>query len=174
MTSQIAKHHLFLIFITTLLLSNCASDPTTSTPPLSNTTSSKNSNLPPSAILIFKEEQQLEIWKNGKLQQSTNINLDSKYPVGIFGAQPIDPEIDKGFQIEFPNEFYNRKEYSLKFDRAILTPKLDLKDIDFSNMAIYVFPNDARKGQSFVANFSSPHWMAELYAKMNLYLLEYD
>ena len=168
LSKKMTKPTYLLFFTTILLLISCTADKA-SPPNTQIKTPKPNNSKSNNAILIFKQEKQMEIWNNGKKEKSLQIDIDQRYPIGIFEAQVI----DKGIRLNFPNEFYQGKNYRIEFEPKIGIENLFLKETDISATPVYVFPNDARKGQPFVANFSSPHWMAGLYAKMNLYLLEY-
>ncbi len=161
----IMKHYTYIIFLS-LFYCSCNTEPTNST----NNLSTNQTSISSSAILIFKKEKQLEIWNDGAKINTYPINLDSKFPIGEFEAT----NSKKGIKIHFPNQFYKEKSYQIDFDPIIKVTKNEFIEIDLTNIPILVFPNDARNGQSFVASFSSPHWMCEIYAKMNLYLLEYN
>ncbi len=162
-----SPNHLLLIAL--LFLCSCANDSTT--PPYNpkpNSTLSIASHQK-NAILIFKKEQLIEIWEDGKKTKTSAINLDPRYPVGIFDAQ----QTADGLLLSFPNKFYQEKNYQLKFQPNIVVKSPDFSGLKLKDYPVYIFPNDARNGDTFVANFSSPHWMAALYAKMNLHLREF-
>jgi len=131
-------------------------------------------------LLIFKKEQIIEIWKadseNTFLNSYKIENID-QLPIGQFELK-FDKK-NKLLLINFPNEFYKSKDY--KFDsqqdqtlgEGNLPEQFFQKIENASISEIIIFPNDNRLGGDLVPCFACPHWMAEIYAFLNLKKKEY-
>jgi len=165
------KHLLILFLLPFLSICSCATDSEKSTSEKSSVSSDISvKEVSNTAILIFKKEKTIEIRVPDQSPSIHSIQLDSNFPIGVFRGAIS----GQGIEIKFPNEFYKSKSHELEFNPKIDLPKFDLNSIEIENTLIYVFPNDTRNGGSFVADFSSPHWKSEIYAKMEFHLKEFD
>ncbi len=132
-------------------------------------------------LLFFKKEQKIEVWKAGNknnLLDSFQLKVPLQLPLGPFSLQ-FDEKANN-LQIEYPNEFYRSK--GIQFDERLI-PILEKNNMpkqffeQFENVRftkIIIFPNDKRIDGDFSPCFACPHWMAEIYAFLNLKIKEYN
>ena len=139
-----------------------------------------NAEFPFYDILLFKEELRLEIWKaaeQNELLDSFQLNTLPLLPIGQFQLT-FDKKV-QSLAIIFPNEFYQRKAFktgsfqNLTLERDILPERFFMKIENLKIAKILIFPNDNRLGGELTPCFSCPHWMAEVYAFLNLKKKEY-
>jgi hypothetical protein len=126
-------------------------------------------------LLIFKKEQKLEIWKVGfenTFLESFKLKNLQQLPIGQF-----DLGFDKKNQkllIHFPNDFYKAKAFKINSNHRLILdrnnlPKRFFKKYELAEASeIIIFPNDNRRGGDLIPCFACPHWMAEIYAFLNL------
>ncbi len=131
-------------------------------------------------LLIFKKEQKLEIWNIGTkntLVVDFQLKNLQQLPIGQFDL--IFNKKEKTIQIDFPNKFYKNKSYSIYSKQDFTLGIDDLSEQFFKKMQnvqlsqILIFPNDNRTSGDLIPCFACPHWMAELYAFLNLKKKEY-
>jgi hypothetical protein len=131
-------------------------------------------------ILIFKKEQKLEVWKIGTKNtfvEAFQLKNLQQLPIGQFDLK-FDKK-DKKLLINFPSNFYKTKSYPIhsnqNFDLGIdnLSEQFFKKMQNIQLSQIIIFPNDNRTAGDLIPCFACPHWMAELYAFLNLKKKEY-
>ena len=127
-------------------------------------------------LLVFKKEQNVELWElaeKNKFIDSFKIIDFVNLPLGKFAVVHNNQQLN----INLKNEFYNSKNYfvenKLKLDTKNLGTSFFEKIKDLQISKIIIFPNDNRKGGTLIPCFACPHWMAEMYAFLNLKKEEY-
>lgn len=132
-------------------------------------------------ILVFKKESRLEIWQAGiqnKFLDSFKINSLPLLPIGQFDLTFHKEK--PSLAINFPNEFYRNKAYKIDSAKNLtLTtdnlPKQFFTKIRHAEIAeMIIFPNDNRLKGELTPCFGCPHWMAEIFAFLNLKKKEYN
>ena len=125
-------------------------------------------------LLIFKEEQKLEFWEASRetIIASLELKLPSSLPIGYFKIKDFDTKI---IQLNLSNEFYEGKNYGLaEFDDRFPFSPTQVQSVDLRNVSsVIIFPSDSREGQAFKPCFACPHWMAELYGRLERTLNQY-
>jgi hypothetical protein len=131
-------------------------------------------------LLIFKKELKLEVWEIGienTFLDSFNLKKLQQLPIGQFNLS-FDENKQK-LLIDFPNEFYKDKGFGSNPNLRLILDKSHLPERFFNKnkvaeiSKIIIFPNDNRLGGKLTPCFACPHWMAEIYAFLNLKKKEY-
>lgn len=141
-------------------------------------------------LLIFKNEQVLEVWQNEtggirKKLSSFQLEKHKNWPYGVFDWT-MEPET--GIQLIFPSPFYQQKieiesiSHFLNFYNR--TIKTELSEANFNELLslhqgkrlgkLLIFPNKPDSDGHLRPKLNAPHWMAELYALLELELINYQ
>jgi len=142
-------------------------------------------------ILIFKKEKKVELWENNLKKKAIFINKVEggdiyRLLTGHFAAN------GGKMQIEQPGEYYGTKiiQHSsplyydaFDFSKRTLAIKdlistKDQEDItkllrNYQLNQVIIFPNDLRANGKFDHCINCPHWIVEVYGKLELLLNDY-
>lgn len=131
-------------------------------------------------LLIFQKEQKAELWEVSEKNSLLDSFLFKKLPQLPIGEFDLNfDEKNQRLEIQFPNVFYKSKAYKNEAFQALSLGSDMLPATFFQRPEIakisktIIFPNDNRRDGELRPCFACPHWMAEIYAFLNLKKKDY-
>lgn len=170
------SHYLAILSLALCLLGACQSSEKKLTSKLEKETISRTVDSSDIQFLLFQEDGLLEVWtfqegSTPTILEQISLSGGIDFPVGIYRWQ----DTATGLVIRYPNSFYTEKlgdrakAQQISLDSYVATqPALNKWKPYAEGKKVLVLPNEFGKNNEHASCFACPHWMAEVYGKLNV------